>query len=127
MFTSDIFTGVFGDVSLANVIASFLLVFLGATINFLIELSQRDPASNRTPSHFSFKFLIADNGARILISFFFCIVAVICGPALVEYLIFIHIPEQLSRFSMILLGWGSDYLPMKIKQRFFKQENTDTK
>ena len=70
MFTSDIFTGVFGDVSLANVIASFLLVFLGATINFLIELSQRDPASNRTPSHFSFKFLIADNGARILISFF---------------------------------------------------------
>jgi hypothetical protein len=32
-----------------------------------------------------------------------------------------HIPEEYSRFTNILLGWGSDYLPMRIKQKFFKE------
>ena len=116
---------IFGGASEANIVASFILVFLGASINFLIELSQRDHASNRTPVKFSLRFLWDDNWQRIGISFLFCIVAVISGPALIDFFTFnVHIPDTLSRFSTILLGWGSDYLPMKIKQRFFKQEIT---
>ena len=128
MLTNDVLKDVFGpDATEANIIASFILVFLGAAINFMIEIGQRDPTSSRTPTKFSLLFLIQDNLARIIISFLFCCIAVISGPSLIDYVTFnFHIPDTLSRFSTILLGWGSDYLPMKIKQRFFKNDNTIT-
>ena len=120
----EILKNVFGtEISEASVGASFILVFLGAAINFLIELSQRDKASVRTPEQFSFMFMLRDNWHRISISFLFCIVAVIAGPALIKMLeLNWNIPEGYSRFANILLGWGSDYLPMRIKQKFFKTD-----
>ena len=91
-------------------------------MSFVTEVSQRDKASGRTPEQFSFRFMLLDNWQRICISFLFCIVAVIAGPALIKMLeMNWHIPEEYSRFTNILLGWGSDYLPMRIKQKFFKE------
>ena len=123
-FVKDVITEIFGaNVSDATIVASFILVFLGAAINFLIELSQRDIASQRTPEQFSFKFMLRDNRHRICISFLFCIVAVIAGPGIIGMLdMNWKIPEEYSKFATILLGWGSDYLPMRIKQKFFKSD-----
>lgn len=122
----EVVKNIFGaDVSEASIMASCFLVFLGAAINFLIELSQRDKASARSPEQFSLAFMLRDNWHRICISFLFCIVAVIVGPALISIIdLNWKIPEDYSRFANILLGWGSDYLPMRIKQRFFKDDST---
>lgn len=123
-FIHDVAGLIFGvDVSEARIAANAILVLLGASINFAMDLGGRDQSSTRTPQDFSFKFLLLDNRKRLLISALFCIVVVIGGPGLVGMLeLNWQINPMGSSLITILLGMGSDYLPMRIKQKYFNQE-----
>jgi hypothetical protein len=88
-------------------------------MNIMIDALHRDPLSKTSPVEFSFKFLLGDNIARLTLTFTSCIVAVMAGPAFVQF-IGIYIPVILAKYTPLILGLTSDIWPMMLKKYFEK-------
>jgi hypothetical protein len=79
-----------------------------AVISLLIEVNNRQIDSTSTPRKFSYKFMLAHNLLRIIISLLLVAIAV---RALYEY-----IPPAWMLFVSIGIGAGSDRLAMLFKR-----------
>lgn len=114
----------------AGIVASFIFVFMGAGINFYIEVRRRDKDSVNTPFDFSWKFLLNDNGWRLFGTGIMSFMFVCMGPGLITWLSdFVKIPDAMAHFSPFFLGIGGDYVPMLLKEKLYKSRrvvvNTD--
>lgn len=121
-FAVSLFTELFGaSATPANVTAACIFVTLGALLNILIEVSGRNKESQRTPEKFSFSFFLQDNWKRISLTALVCIIGVMVGNELIEFL-GVYIPENLARLTPLVIGILSDYIPMKIKQKIYENQ-----
>lgn len=125
-FFTDVFQQLFGqDATAANVVASFIMFAIGAAVVFAIEISKRNPASDRTPLKFNFWFLIQDNWSRIFYTILIGSVVIMAGANL-TMLIGFTMPESLGRFMPLIAGLSSDAIALAIKRKFTsKNGSTD--
>ena len=59
---------IFGTTDLLQVFVGWLFGMVGVLVSLLLHTTQRDPASQRTPESFSWKFLFKDNYRRLTTS-----------------------------------------------------------
>jgi hypothetical protein len=99
-------------------IALFIFGLLGALLNLLFNISDRDKESQRTPEKFSLLFLIKDNIVRFSIT----ILLIYFGIIFSEYLFGVVITIQLA----VCLGFSLDSVSELVKNKFKIQKKVDT-
>lgn len=91
-----------------HLLGYIVLAFICAGAIVLYDISQRDPASARSPQRLSFRFWLADNLARVLANFLLIPIFI-----RIEY-------EYVEGVWMLILacgtGFGVDYLGMLAKK-----------
>lgn len=121
-FLTALFTELFGaSATPANVAAACIFVTLGALLNILIEISGRNKDSERSPQHFSLSFFLNDNWQRISLTALVCIIGVMVGNELIEFM-GVYLPQNLARLTPLVIGVLSDYIPMKIKEKIHSNQ-----
>ena len=95
----------------AQLIAGFIMAYIGIAISLLIEALTRDPLNTRTPITFSWNFLWCDNARRLYQS-----------AALTALVVFVSlrfadrfIGEKFSMFYALTVGLGLDQVILKWK------------
>lgn len=91
-------------------IALFLFALLGALLNLLFDISERDKSSTRTPESFNFKFMLKDNIVRFAIS----VLLIYFGIIFSEAIFGVAITIQLA----VCLGFSLDAVAVIIKNKF---------
>lgn len=84
-----------------------VIALICAVISLLIEVNRRDVNSPNTPVKFSYRFMIAHNLLRIIISFLLVPIAI--------RLVYEYIPAQWMLFISVGIGAGADRLAMLFK------------
>jgi hypothetical protein len=108
-----------GDLGVAKFVAAFIFAIVGVVLSLLWSTTVRNPASPRSPEHFSWNFFWNDNTIRILKSIISTVLTVFISIRFMNDLIGI----EFSMASCVLVGLFQDQVVLLIKK---KKENFTT-
>lgn len=102
-------TLVFGDITIVQFLAMFLLAGLGAFLSLLMQTTNRKVLSTESPVHFSWSYLWCDNSKRVM-------------TAVILIFIFIRFMPELigakpTSWLSICIGYGNDKLAQIFKKK----------
>ena len=112
---NEILTYLFGDLAPAFYVAFSIFAIIGSLVSMFIHLSKKKKGN------FSFKYWLSDNGIRlvwaviiaILVARFFNEAESFLKPILES----INVPYKLNMFIALLIGWFSDKIIIKIRNK----------
>jgi len=112
---NEILTYLFGDLTAAFYVAFSIFAIIGSLVSMFIHLSKKKKGN------FSFKYWLSDNGIRliwaviiaILVARFFNEAESFLKPILES----INVPYKLNMFIALLIGWFSDKIIIKIRNK----------
>lgn len=99
---NNLFTHLLGTTDIAKFVACVLFALVGVVISLLVHATNRDKNSMKTPYHFSFTFLIADNWQRILLNLLLILVTIRFCKEITGM--------ELNMFVSLIIGVGFDKL-----------------
>lgn len=109
----EIISYLIGDLGVAKFVAAFIFAIIGVILSLLWSTTQRDPASYKSPVHFSWNFFWSDNTKRILRSIFSTILTVFVSIRFVKDLLGI----EFSMATCFLIGLFLDRIVVLIKKK----------
>lgn len=98
-----------GSLTFDQFFAAFLFAVIGLALSLLIQANNRDIKAPSTPVQFSYKFLIADNWRRILLSFLLIVVTIRFFKEITG--------KDLSMFLSLGIGFGLDKIAELLKNQ----------
>lgn len=114
----ELLHNIIGDVSVQWFISMMLFALVGATINLLLNVSERDKNSDNTPYHFSLKFMLLDNWKRMLSTLLLIFVFVRFMPLVLPSDILSTIKdEDALLFMALIIGYSFDKLSEILKDK----------
>lgn len=97
-----------GPLSLADYVAGMIFALLGVIISLRLDANTRDRLSPRTPSKFSWRFLILDNLQRLITGFIITFVSFRFAPEILK--------TDFSMFAAFMVGFAFDKIIELIKR-----------
>lgn len=90
----------------------YILTFLGFILSWLVDVSQRNKASRRTPHKFSIAFFLSDNWERILFS-------ALISATLIQIYHYMDIDlGEYEDFFAVAVGFAPDLVIGWLKRKF---------
>lgn len=93
--------------------AAFVMAVIGIALSLLLFTTKRDPLSERTPTHFSWKFFWNDNLKRILKSITLTVLVLFVTIRFSQELM----GQKLTMFYAFSLGLGLDKVIEMLKKK----------
>jgi hypothetical protein len=106
----ELFKMLFGNLSVWGFIGFLIWALIGAFDFSQMELSDRNPQSEKTPRKFSLKFWIMDNWRRWLVTLILIFILFRFYPELTG--------QPLTEYTAFLTGFGSDTITGFTKRKF---------
>lgn len=104
-------TTVFGDTKLGLFFGYFVLAFIGHVMQLLMQATNRNPQSDRTPFKFSWNFLFQDNAWQLMKAFAMNMIVIFIAIRFAPQIL----ATPLSPFVAIGIGAGLSKLVSKVK------------
>jgi hypothetical protein len=117
---NEIASYLIGDLGVAKFAAAFIFAIIGVVLSLLWSTTVRNPSSDKSPQHFSWKFYWFDNARRILKSVVSTLLTVFVSIRFVNELLGV----EFSMATCFLIGLFLDRVVVFIKK---KQENFASK
>lgn len=99
----------FGTSNLQYFFAAYFFALVGVGISLLLQTNNRDVSSKNTPVAFSYRFLIADNWKRIVLSVLLIYVTLRFTQEITG--------QELTMFWALVIGLGLDKIAQLLKDR----------
>ena len=97
-----------GDLTLSHFLAGILFVGLGLLLTLLLDISQRNKDSPRTPRKWSWSFFRRDNMLRFILNLLTAVVLIRFWPDIAE--------KEISMFQCFCIGLCFDSLYILIRE-----------
>ena len=106
----DFIYSITGGITLWRFVSYIFFAGVGALLNVLMDVDQRDVQSEATPKRFSYKFFLADNYKRIFATIILIYVVIRFSTELNG--------QPISEFMALMLGLNIDRLTGWAKKKF---------